>query len=191
VYTLGANLINFIYMVDLNSLFTFAKQHIDEHDCSAHPYEHVDKLLETIAQYQPRKILEIGTGVGYTAAAMALSFPEIKIDTMEKDEEHAKTAREFLNKQGLWHQVSVIRDSAETALPLFQSQYDFIFFDGFQIHYEFLPQYKRLIPSGGILFLANNHLKSKTSDQFFAELSNEEDWKILEQFADTTIAQRQ
>jgi hypothetical protein len=47
-----------------------------------------------------------------------------------------------------------------------------------------------LLKKDGILFLANNHLKSKTSDQFFEELEHSGDWEILERFEDTTIAKK-
>ena len=53
-----------------------------------------------------------------------------------------------------------------------------------------MSQYLRLLKVGGILILGNNHLTSKTSDQFFKELSNVANWQILEKFADTTIAKK-
>lgn len=176
--------------IEINRLYAAAVKHVEEHDCSAHPYKNGERLVEIIQEYKPRRVLEIGTGIGYTAAIMSLTNPEIHIDTMEKDPEHARLARKFLTDNKTGDHISIINDFAETTLPLMDRQYDLIFFDGFQIHYEFLPQYKRLLKSGGILFCANNHLKSKTSDQFFAELADTKTWKILDQFEDTTIAQR-
>jgi predicted O-methyltransferase YrrM len=171
-------------------LYEMALQHLLDHGCSAHPYQEYEKLIEAVNFYAPRKVLEIGAGIGFTAAAMLLSNRDIYVDTFEKDSVHAKLARKLLNELGFWQRSAVINDSAEIALPLLQTKYDFIFFDGFQIHYEFLPQYKRLLNREGILFLANNHLKSKTSDRFFAELADATTWKIIDQFADTTVAQR-
>lgn len=181
-------------VIDIQSLYAAAIAHREEHECSAYPYQHAEKLAQVIGQYQPRKVLEIGTGIGYTAAVMALTSSTLRIDTIEKDPLHAKLAREFLinnvKESKVWQRVSIINDFAETVLPLMQTQYDLIFFDGYQIHYEYMPHYERLLKPQGILFLANNHLESKTSAQFFAELSDKENWKILDQFDDTTIAQR-
>lgn len=178
----------------INKLYKAAEKHLEEHQCSAHPYKHGEKLVEMVQQQNSKRVLEIGSGIGYTAALMVLTSPNIRIDTLEKDPAHANLIRKFLRDntkdKTAWDRVTVFNDFAETVLPMMQTQYDFIFFDGYQIHYEFLPQYKRLLKTGGILFLANNHLKSKTSDKFFEELADTKAWKILEQFDDTTIAQR-
>lgn len=179
----------------IQRLYKAAEKHLEEHQCSAHPYKHGEKLVEMVQQQNAKKILEIGAGIGYTAALIASANPNARIDTLEKDPVHAQMIRKFIKDntpkdKTIWDRVSVINDFAETVLPMMQTQYDFIFFDGYQIHYEFLPQYKRLLKHSGILFLANNHLKSKTSDKFFEELADTKTWKILEQFDDTTIAQR-
>lgn len=171
-------------------LYEQALLHQTVHHCGAHPYEHGDKLAATIRLSHPAKILEIGTGVGYTAIAMGLSAPDATIDTLEKDTDHAQLAKELVEKFQLQSRIRIRVEAAEEYLSAIKTNYDFIFFDGFQIHYEFLPHYTRLLKPGGILFLANNHLQSKTSAKFFDELENTTDWVILERFADTTIAQR-
>lgn len=180
--------------MNYESLFNQAVQHRSDHDCSAYPYEEYKKLVEVVQQYKPQSILEIGTGMGFTAAVMALSSPQAHIDTIEKDGKHVEVAKKFLRNTlsdaVFEKQINIVNDSAETALINLNSGYDLIFFDGYQIHYEFLPHYERLLKPEGILFLANNHLKSKTSDKFFEELEHSGKWVILEKFADTTIAQK-
>ena len=177
-------------MVNIEPLFEQAILHRNNHDCSAYPYEDGNKLVEAILQYNPGRILEIGTGFGYTAAIMALALPGVEIDSLEKDSEHAMIAEYFLNINRVGKRVHIINVLAEQYLQTLQKQYDFIFFDGYQIHYEFLPHYERLLKPDGILYLANNHLKSRTSEQFFAQLADENKWHILDKFAETTIAQR-
>lgn len=176
--------------MDTELLLNQAVTHRIEHQCSAHPYEHAPKLAETVAHYSAQNILEIGTGMGYTAAVMAKVSPKIHIDTLEKDSEHIEIAKQFWTKNGVAEQIEPIVAQAESVLQDIHNLYDLIFFDGYQVHYEFLPHYRRLLKPNGILFLANNHLKSKTSDQFFSELTNSGEWDILERFEDTTIAQK-
>jgi predicted O-methyltransferase YrrM len=176
--------------MNINELYQQAVKHQKDHDCSAYPYELGAKLVDVLERNTPTKILEIGTGMGYTAALMAVHNPRVVIETIEKDSEHAHIARRFLEKQDVGDRVQVVNELAEQYLSSLNSQYDFIFFDGYQIHYEFLPHYERLLKPGGILYLANNHLQSKTSDRFFAELQNGQRWEVVEQFADTTIACR-
>lgn len=176
--------------MQLQELFSQALRHRNEHDCSAYPYEDYLKLIAAVNQYQAKQVLEIGTGMGFTSAAMALQSPDIRIDTIEKDPEHVQAARQFHFANGVKNQIAVLEGPAEQIMSSLAGPYDLIFFDGYQIHYEFLPHYARLLKPGGVLFLANNQLNSKTSDHFWDELKNSGNWQILEQFADTTIAQR-
>ncbi len=176
--------------MELENLFDHAVQHRNEHDCSAYPYENYQRLIDVVNKYGAEKILEVGTGMGFTSTAMALQNEKIHVDTIEKDAEHLKIAQNFIKSNGVEDRVNVIEGVAETVLAELPSGYDLIFFDGFQIHYEFLAHYERLLKAGGILFLANNHLQSKTSTQFFEELQHFGKWKTLDQFADTTISQK-
>jgi predicted O-methyltransferase YrrM len=189
----------------LNQLYHVAKAHQQQHNCSAHPYEQYERLFGIVKEHQPKRILEIGTGVGFTALVMAQASPEAQIDSIEKDSEHAKFAEKFLidcfasprlrqeadggGSLAMTH-ITIHNKVAEEFLPTLQEPYDLIFFDGYQIHQEFMPQYLRLLKSGGILVLGNNQLTSKTSDQFFGELAEPENWQILDRFADTTVARR-
>lgn len=176
--------------MNLEDLFQQAFHHRNEHDCSAYPYEEYEKLFVLVNKYQPKKILEIGTGMGFTSVVMALANPEAFVDTIEKDPEHVKAAQEFISANNLSHRITVHNVMAEEFLATLRGSYDLIFFDGYQIHYEFLPHYERLLTPTGILILGNNQLTSKTSDRFFDELADHSKWKILGKFADTTIAER-
>lgn len=175
---------------NLEELYKQAIDHRNAHDCSAYPYEDYQKLFDIIAKYQPKKILEVGTGIGFTAAVMALASPEACIETIEKDQAHSKYAEKFIHEQNLSDRIIVRNEIAELLLPELEPGYDLIFFDGYQIHYEFLPHYERLLKPGSVLILGNNHLTSKTSDKFFEELEHSGKWDVLEKFADTTIAIR-
>ncbi len=128
--------------------------------------------------------------MGFTTAVIVQAAPQASITTIEKDPEHIEFAKQFWLSNNVYNQITPIVAQAEIELDNLSGPFDFIFFDGYQIHYEFLPHYERLLKKNGTLFLANNHLKSKTSDQFFDELENSGKWQILEKFADTTIAKK-
>lgn len=170
--------------------FAEAIKHRDNHECSAYPYESYQKLADLVSEYSPQHILEIGSGFGFTSLIMAQASPSAKVETIEKDPAHVKAARKNIEKYEAQDQVLVIEAVAEEYLPMLQKNYDLIFFDGYQIHYEFLPQYKRLLNSNGVLVLGNNQLSSKTSNKFFDELVHSGDWEIVEQFSDTTVAKK-
>ena len=48
-------------------------------------------LLASAAEVNPRKILEIGTAIGYSALLLGKKFPKAEIDTVEVDVEENKT----------------------------------------------------------------------------------------------------
>lgn len=175
---------------NLEDLYKRAVEHRNSHDCSAYPYEDYQKLFDLVKNIQPDKILEIGTGIGFTAVVMALASPLAKIETIEKDQTHCNDAVKFISDNNLSDRIILRNEIAELLLPELDESYDLIFFDGYQIHYEFLPHYERLLKTGGVLILGNNHLSSKTSDKFFAELEQSGKWEIEDKFADTTIAIR-
>ena len=63
----------------------------------------MDDTLNVIKEYlenmKPEKILEIGTAVGYSASQLVkLSGEQVKIDTIELDEDRAKLAIENIKK---------------------------------------------------------------------------------------------
>lgn len=176
--------------MDLNKEYNLAVVHKQEHGCSAPPYESYEKLFQIAQRTNAQRILEIGTGIGFTALVLATACPNAKIDTIDKDAEHSVMAAKYMQSQGLINRVQIHNAVAEDVLGTLNPNYDLIFFDGYQIHYQFLAYYEALLKSSGILVLGNNHLSSKTSDQFFDELSHNGRWKILERFADTTVAQR-
>lgn len=176
--------------MNLEKLYRQALSHREIHDCGASPYESYQKLYDLVLEYKPNNILEIGTGIGFSSVIMSLAAAKAHIDSIEKDPEHYQISKDFVESAGLNQKILLHNVVAEDFLPTLTTTYDLIFFDGFQIHYEFLPQYERLLKAGGVLILGNNHLASRTSTQFFHEFVKSEKWKILEQFADTTVAKR-
>ena len=57
-------------------------------------------LLQAAALAEPRRILEIGTAIGYSALLMAEQFPEAEIDTVELDEGRHHMAEEVMERAG-------------------------------------------------------------------------------------------
>lgn len=182
--------------MNFDQLFRRAVDHRAEHDCSAYPYESYNKLYEIVTKQKPLRILEIGTGIGFTACVMSAAAPSAKIISLDKDTVHAQTSKDFIVSASKMvpqitpANIQIINQIAEQYLPAELETYDLIFFDGYQIHYEFLPQYERLLHTGGILVLGNTHLSSKTSEQFFQELDNPSKWRIMDRFADTIVVQK-
>ena len=103
-----------------------------------------------------RRILEIGTGVGYSAMFMASCLDDVRITTIENYEPRLKEARKNLEKMECIH---LIEGDAAQVIQELQDTYDLIFLDGPKGQYiTMLPDLLRLLKSGGLL-LADNVLQ--------------------------------
>src|SRR6266849_4425559 len=76
-------------------------KHRASHGCGAYPYDNGALLGALAASANARRVLELGTALGYTALWFAKSAPEAVIDTIERDPEHARLAREQIEAHGL------------------------------------------------------------------------------------------
>jgi predicted O-methyltransferase YrrM len=104
-----------------------------------------------------RRVLEIGTAIGYSAIWMAQVLPDAgQLISMELDPERAATARGNFKRAGLDRKVSVIVGDASRFLHKVAGPFDVIFQDGDKRLYEPLLSglIDRLRP-GGVLVSDN------------------------------------
>lgn len=87
-------------------------------------------LLEAALLAKPRRILEVGTAIGYSALLMASRFPEVEIDTLELDPTRHARAVEVMKRAGLSERVHCHLGDAAELLPKMQGPYDFLYLDG-------------------------------------------------------------
>ncbi|HUS00546.1 MAG TPA: O-methyltransferase [Chitinophagaceae bacterium] len=118
------------------------------------------KILETIScLLQPKRILEIGTFVGYSALCLAKGLhPDGILHTIELREEDAQTARNFFSKSLQNNKIVLHVANALELIPTLHEEWDIVFIDadkvGYIDYYELtLPQVK---PNG--LIIADNVL---------------------------------
>ena len=118
--------------------------------------EVVDQILKEV---KPKRILEIGTAVGYSATMFAKYTDEdCIIDTIEIDEERAKEAKENIEKIGVANRINIIVGNAVDILPTISQEYDIVFIDAAKGKYPvFLENAIRLIKNDGLI-LADNIL---------------------------------
>lgn len=117
----------------------------------------LEVIEEKLKNINPKKILEIGTAVGYSASCFAKATDEnCKIDTIELDEERANIAKENIKKIGIENRINVIIGNAVDVLPTLENGYDMIFIDANKGKYPvFLQEGIRLINNNGMIFADN------------------------------------
>ena len=118
--------------------------------------EVVDKILTEI---KPKRILEIGTAVGYSAICFSEYLQQGgKIDTIERDEERIAEARENIKKIEVEDKINIFSGDAVEILPTLNEKYDVVFIDAAKGKYPFfLKEALRMINENGVI-LADNIL---------------------------------
>jgi predicted O-methyltransferase YrrM len=118
------------------------------------------KMLMLLAQMAGAKhILEIGTLGGYSTIWLARALPDDgQLVSLEIDPEHAKVARENLERAGLSPKVQIVTGAALDSLRNMQqpAPFDFIFIDADkQNNVNYVEQAIRLARSGATIIVDN------------------------------------
>ncbi len=121
----------------------------------------MDDTLEVIEKElksnPPKRILEIGTAVGYSAMCFSEFLDEGgKIDTIERDEERIKEAKINIKNVGVEDKINIYEGDAIEILPTLNEKYDMVFIDAAKGKYPFfLKEALRMINENGIIFADN------------------------------------
>ncbi len=114
-------------------------------------------LVRIMQEFQPRKILEIGTNVGYSTILMGKELePRSHITTIEINPELAKKARENIKRANIEPTIEIMEGDALKILPKLNGEFDFIFIDAQKDQY---CQYLRLLQGKiyrGTMIIADN-----------------------------------
>ena len=123
----------------------------------------MDDTLEIIAKElkkrKPKKILEIGTAVGYSAICFSEFLGEEgTIDTIEREHDRVLEARENIKKAEVEDKIHILEGDAVEILPKLKELYDVVFIDASKGKYPFfLKEALRMLTTKGII-LADNVL---------------------------------
>ena len=113
-------------------------------------------LFNTVKNAQPRRILEIGTAIGYSGIVMLSASEHATLNTIELNEQSAALARKNFEEFGVGERVNIFVGDAREIVRMLTGSYDFIFLDGPKGQYEvFLPYLTDLLEVGGTLVCDN------------------------------------
>lgn len=117
----------------------------------------VARFLEILVKLKkPKRILEIGTAIGYSSIIMHRAYPKSKITTIEIDEKNFLKAKEFIKKSNYTKNIDVIFADANDALEFIKADYDMIFMDAAKGQYvNFFEKSVERLTKGGILVSDN------------------------------------
>lgn len=119
------------------------------------PHETVAYFRLLMQTLQPKRILEIGTAIGFSTLLMADNSPHSKITTIDRNEEMIGFAKENFAKYDQRQQIELLEGEAMDILPtLPDDAYDFVFMDSAKSKYiVFLPEILKKLQIGGLLVI--------------------------------------
>ena len=121
----------------------------------------MDDTLDVIGEYlkdnKPKRLLEIGTAVGYSAICFTEFLSEDgSIDTIEREKIRVLEAKENIKKAEVEGKINIYEGDAVEILPTLEGKYDAIFIDAAKGKYPFfLKESLRMLKSDGIIFADN------------------------------------
>ena len=118
----------------------------------------VAQLLRVLLKsMKPKRILEIGTAIGYSALVMMDTLKgNCKITTIEIREDMVELAQDFLSKSPYGDRVEVIHGDASQVLERLEGKFDLIFMDAAKGQYiDFFDKSIKLLNPDGIIIADN------------------------------------
>ena len=132
----------------------------------------IDYLCNYIKENNVKKILEIGSAIGYSAIRMALVSDDINITTIEKDKDRYSVAVDNIKSFNLKPRINIILgDALDTNID---GLYDLIFIDASKGHnIDFFNKYKDNLSNDGVIFTDNLSFHGLVEDESLAVTRNQ------------------
>ena len=114
-------------------------------------------IKDILIKQKPKKILEIGTAIGYSSAIFSEYLEEGgEIDTLEISHKAVLLAKANHKMLGVDKKINIIEGDALELLPKLNDKYDVIFIDGPKSHYiQYLPYCLGLLNENGTIIADN------------------------------------
>ncbi len=142
-------------------------QHRQQHGCiDVYPFSNGPLLGALAATSRARKLLEVGCGLGYSGLWLAYGAgPDGILETIERDEQHAKIALGHFKAEGLGDRIKVLHGMGASVLAGLQGSYDLIYFDTDPAEsLTDLAHFERLLKPGALLVSTNLFLGQYAPD---------------------------
>ena len=114
-------------------------------------------LAEEVRKAKPKRILEIGTLIGYSAILMGRELDKkSRILTIENHAEEAKAAEENIRRAEIPVKVQVIAGDAIQVIPTLKESFDFVFIDADKTEYfDYLRLAENKLRKGSVVVADN------------------------------------
>ena len=138
-------------------------------------------LDRAVLQARPKRVLEIGTLVGYSAIRMARLLPEDgKITCVERDRSYAKIARKNFVRAGLSDRIEIIVGDAKKVLATLTGELDLVFIDATKDEYfMYLKLVEPRLHKGSVVVADNVGVYADSMKDFLDYVSHSGKYKSV------------
>lgn len=119
--------------------------------------------------YKPKKILEIGTAIGYSSSYFATICPDSEVFTIEKDEYAYNAANHNISELKLSDRIHTYLGDGQQIIDKFSDEnitdFDLVFIDAAKSHYKrFMEAALKICQNGAIIISDNIFQRGMTVD---------------------------
>ncbi|GAF65864.1 O-methyltransferase [Bacillus sp. TS-2] len=166
------------------------EQYAIEHHIPIMDLVGMESLLQILQLIQPKRVLEIGSAIGYSAIRIALTFPDVEVVTIERDQARYDEALQNISKAQLQNRVVIKQGDALDMADVIKSfpPFDVLFIDAAKGQYQrFFELYSPLVQSGGVILsdnvlfkglVAEDEIENKRIRGMVKKLQNYNEWLI-------------
>lgn len=114
-------------------------------------------LVDLVRKVKPKRVLEIGTFIGYSTIMMGKELDsDAEIITIEIDEDEARIARRNIEMAGIKPKVQVIVGNALEVIPKLSGEFDLVFIDAAKREYlDYLKLVEKKLHRGSVVIADN------------------------------------
>jgi predicted O-methyltransferase YrrM len=103
-----------------------------------------------------RRVLEIGTAIGYGTICLARGGPEVHVTSLDVDAGRLEVARRYLEKAGVADRVELVEGNVFDVLARLPGVFDFVYIDADKMEYRrYLDQVLPRVRVGGMILVDN------------------------------------
>jgi len=131
-------------------------------------------LTDVIHETKPKRILEIGTLIGYSAIVMAKELgADAEIITIEIDEDEAEQARENISEAEVKPSIKILVGDALEIIPTLNGIFDVVFIDAEKNEYlEYLKLVEPKTSIGSVIVADNTNINTYSMRKYLDYVRN-------------------
>ncbi|WP_066063961.1 O-methyltransferase [Neobacillus soli] len=182
-----------------NPLLMEMESYAHEHNVPIMELAGIETMLQLLRIHRSKRILEVGTAIGYSALRMATALTDAEIVTIERDVERIELAEEYIKRSEHGDQIILIKGDALEVEDIIgvHAPFDVIFIDAAKGQYKkFFEIYSKYLHDDGMIItdnvlfkglVAEPEIESKRIRNLVKKIDGFNHWLMAQRDYDTVI----